>query len=82
LHNNPVEEGFIFEPQEYKYSSAIDYASGKGFLDVVFGIKPQVADLWQRGGLFPRRSNSSRKLLIEPDGQFYSDTARTEERAQ
>jgi hypothetical protein len=35
LHNIPVEEGFVFEPQEYKYSSAIDYASGKGLVNVV-----------------------------------------------
>ncbi len=35
IHNNPVEEGFVFEPQEYKYSSAINYASGKGLIDVV-----------------------------------------------
>ena len=29
LHNNPVEEGFVNEAYEYKYSSAIDYAGGK-----------------------------------------------------
>jgi REP element-mobilizing transposase RayT len=34
LHNNPVEEGFVFEPHEYKYSSAIDYSGGKGYVDV------------------------------------------------
>jgi len=35
LHNNPVEEGFVCEPYEYKYSSAIDYAEGKGMINVV-----------------------------------------------
>lgn len=35
LHNNPVEEGFVVEAHEYKYSSAIDYADGKGLIDVV-----------------------------------------------
>ncbi|MBK9732484.1 MAG: hypothetical protein IPO83_14615 [Chitinophagaceae bacterium] len=34
LHYNPVEAGFVWEPQEYCYSSAIDYAGGKGYLDV------------------------------------------------
>jgi REP element-mobilizing transposase RayT len=33
VHNNPVEEGVVFEPQDYKYSSAIDYAGGIGLLD-------------------------------------------------
>jgi REP element-mobilizing transposase RayT len=35
LHNNPVRAGIVNEPQEYKYSSAVDYAGGKGLLDVV-----------------------------------------------
>jgi REP element-mobilizing transposase RayT len=35
LHNNPVRAGIVNEPHEYKYSSAIDYAGGKGLLDVV-----------------------------------------------
>ena len=35
LHNNPVVEGFVIDPHEYKYSSAIDYAEGKGMIDVV-----------------------------------------------
>jgi putative transposase len=35
LHNNPVEEEFVFEPHEYKYSSAIDYAGYNGLVDVV-----------------------------------------------
>lgn len=35
LHNNPIKEGFVFEPHEYKYSSAIDYAGGRGFVDII-----------------------------------------------
>ncbi|MDD4387569.1 MAG: transposase, partial [Clostridia bacterium] len=34
IHNNPVKEEFVNLPEEYKYSSAIDYASGKGILKV------------------------------------------------
>ena len=34
LHNNPVEEGFVNEAHEYKYSSAIDYSEGKGYINV------------------------------------------------
>ena len=35
IHNNPVEEGFVFYPEDYMYSSAYDYAGGKGLLDIV-----------------------------------------------
>jgi len=35
VHNNPVEEGFVFKPEDYKYSSAIDYSGEKGILDDV-----------------------------------------------
>ena len=34
IHNNPVEEGLVFRPED-RYSSAIDYAGGKGMLDIV-----------------------------------------------
>ena len=34
LHDNPVEEGFVNEAYEYKYSSAIDYSDGKGLVYV------------------------------------------------
>jgi hypothetical protein len=34
LHNNPVIDGYVFEAQEYKYSSAIDYADGKGLINI------------------------------------------------
>ncbi len=35
IHNNPVEEGSVFRPEDYMYSSAYDYAGGKGLLDVI-----------------------------------------------
>lgn len=36
IHNNPVEEGLVFRPEEYFYSSAIDYSGSKGVLrDVI-----------------------------------------------
>ena len=34
IHNNPVESGFVTEPEHWKYSSAIDYSGGKGLLKV------------------------------------------------
>lgn len=33
IHQNPVEEGFVFRAEDYMYSSAIDYAGEKGLLD-------------------------------------------------
>jgi len=36
LHQNPVEAGFVSEPEDYWYSSAKDYAGQKGFLDLIF----------------------------------------------
>ncbi|MHB9055781.1 MAG: REP-associated tyrosine transposase [Paludibacteraceae bacterium] len=35
IHNNPVEEGLVFNPEQYVYSSAVDYAGEKGLLDIV-----------------------------------------------
>jgi len=35
IHQNPVEEGLVFKAEDYVYSSAIDYAGGKGMLDVI-----------------------------------------------
>lgn len=32
IHNNPLRAEIVFEPQDYKYSSAIDYSGGKGLL--------------------------------------------------
>lgn len=34
IHNNPVEEGIVYRPEDYVYSSAVDYAGGKGLLEV------------------------------------------------
>jgi putative transposase len=34
LHKNPVKAGLVFEPEHYVYSSAIDYAGGKGLLEL------------------------------------------------
>lgn len=34
IHENPVNEGLVYEPEGYVYSSAIDYSGGKGLLDV------------------------------------------------
>ncbi|WP_183575462.1 REP-associated tyrosine transposase [Mucilaginibacter sp. X5P1] len=36
LHNNPVAEGIVEEPEHYIYSSARDYTGIKGLLNVVF----------------------------------------------
>ncbi len=34
IHNNPVAEGLVFKPEEYVFSSAVDYVGEKGMLDV------------------------------------------------
>ena len=34
IHQNPVEEGVVFNPEDYMYSSAYDYAGGRGLLDI------------------------------------------------
>jgi REP element-mobilizing transposase RayT len=36
IHDNPVIAGFVWEAENYVYSSAIDYSGGKGLLDVEF----------------------------------------------
>jgi len=33
MHNRSVEEGIVFEPQDYTCSSAVDYFGGRGMLD-------------------------------------------------
>ncbi len=35
LHNNPVKAGFVANPEDYLWSSATDYAGGKGWLQIV-----------------------------------------------
>jgi len=37
IHNNLVEAGFVSNVVNWKYSSAIDYAGGKGLLDIKLG---------------------------------------------
>lgn len=34
IHMNPVEAGFVSEPEHWKYSSAIDYSGGKGIIEI------------------------------------------------
>lgn len=36
IHENPVRAGFVREPQHYIYSSASNYLSGKGLLEIDF----------------------------------------------
>ncbi len=36
VHMNPVRAGWVGEAQHYLYSSAIDYAGGKGMIDIIF----------------------------------------------
>jgi REP element-mobilizing transposase RayT len=35
IHNNPVKAEIVSFPYEYRYSSAVDYAGGKGLIPVV-----------------------------------------------
>ena len=32
IHQNPIRAGIVLEPEDYVYSSAIDYAGGKGLV--------------------------------------------------
>lgn len=36
IHQNPVEEGIVFEPHHYVYSSAIDYSGKRGLIGIEF----------------------------------------------
>lgn len=36
IHKNPMVAGFVAEPHYWQYSSAIDYAGGKGLLEIDF----------------------------------------------
>jgi len=38
IHNNPVESGFVSEPNFWKYSSAIDSSGGKGLVEICHAI--------------------------------------------
>jgi len=33
IHNNPVEDGLVYKPEEYVYSSAKDYAGEQGLIE-------------------------------------------------
>ena len=35
IHENPVKAGFVWQPEHYRYSSAIDYMGGKGLVQLV-----------------------------------------------
>ena len=35
IHNNPVKAGIVEKPEDYLYSSARDYNSLKGMLDII-----------------------------------------------
>ena len=35
IHENPVQEGVVYSPEQYVYSSAIDYADEKGLLEII-----------------------------------------------
>ncbi|MGE0019407.1 MAG: transposase [Draconibacterium sp.] len=35
IHQNPVEAGLVFRPEDYVYSSAADYAGDNGLLDIL-----------------------------------------------
>jgi len=35
-HNNPVAAGLVEIPEQWKWSSAIDYYGGKGLIDIIF----------------------------------------------
>ena len=35
IHNNPVKRMLVYEPHHYAFYSAIDYAGGKGMLDIL-----------------------------------------------
>jgi len=38
IHDNPVEAGLVFRPEEYMYSSAVDYYGAQGLVDDVVVI--------------------------------------------
>jgi hypothetical protein len=39
IHNNPVVKGMVFRPEDYQYSSAVDYSGEKGLLNDVVVVK-------------------------------------------
>ena len=39
IHKNPVQEGLVYYPEDYVYSSARDYAGEKGLVDNVIVVR-------------------------------------------
>lgn len=39
IHNNPVAAGLVFRPEDYRYSSAVDYAGEIGLINDVVVVK-------------------------------------------
>ena len=39
IHNNPVNQGLVFRPEDYVYSSAVDYNGEKGLLDGIVVVR-------------------------------------------
>lgn len=39
VHNNPVEEGLVYNPEDYVYSSARDYSGEQGLLDNIVVVR-------------------------------------------
>lgn len=43
IHQNPVRAGWVEAAEQYRYISAVDYAGGKGLLDIsVTDIAPTI----------------------------------------
>jgi len=39
VHQSPVEAGLVFRPEDYRYSSAVDYSGEKGLLNDVIVVR-------------------------------------------
>jgi hypothetical protein len=61
LHNNPVEAGFVSEPQHWKYSSVGDYVGSKGNVEI-----EQLAVSVPRSGTIPVGVNPTRAIDCSP----------------
>ena len=35
IHQNPIKAGWVYEAENYTYSSAIDYSGGKGLIEII-----------------------------------------------
>ncbi|MFD1553254.1 transposase, partial [Putridiphycobacter roseus] len=42
IHKNPVVEGYVNEPEHWRYSSASNYIDGKGVLNEVICLPPML----------------------------------------